>query len=49
VQFRAEFFNAFNHPQFNIPNLASNQATFGQITTQVVAPRVIQFALKYAF
>jgi hypothetical protein len=51
VQFRAEFFNFFNHPQFANPtNLAvSTPGTFGQITTTSVGPRVIQFALKYNF
>ena len=47
--FRAEFFNTFNHPQFNIPTLTANTSTFGQITTQVVSPRIIQLALKYSF
>ncbi len=49
LQFRAEFFNTFNHPQFNLPNTAANQSTFGLISTQVVAPRIIQIALKYIF
>jgi hypothetical protein len=51
LQFRAEFFNLFNHPQFANPgNLAvSTPGTFGQITTTTVNPRVIQFALKYLF
>lgn len=49
VLFRAEFFNAFNHAQFNIPNINANQSTFGQITGLVVSPRVIQLALKYQF
>jgi hypothetical protein len=51
VQFRAEFFNFFNHPQFSNPaTLAvSTPASFGQITTTSVGPRVIQFALKYNF
>jgi Carboxypeptidase regulatory-like domain len=55
--FRAEFFNAFNHPQFsfsvNNDAAASNQdassATFGQITTTSVNPRLIQLVLKYSF
>jgi Carboxypeptidase regulatory-like domain len=53
VQFRAEFFNAFNHAQFNNPNNTSvpdrSSGSFGQITTTSVNPRVIQFALKYSF
>lgn len=50
LEFRTDFFNAFNHPQFSNP--ASNfgsASTFGVITTTSVGPRIIQFALKYAF
>jgi hypothetical protein len=48
--FRAEFFNAFNHPQFNNPGtLDVSKSTFGQITSASVNPRVIQFGLKYLF
>jgi hypothetical protein len=57
IQFRAEFFNLFNHAQFNgpsqngpIPSLPQvNSPTGGWITSTSVAPRVIQFALKYSF
>ena len=49
LQFRAEFFNAFNHPQFNNPMVSVTNAVFGQITSTVVNPRLIQFALKYVF
>jgi Carboxypeptidase regulatory-like domain/TonB dependent receptor-like, beta-barrel len=51
IQFRSEFFNFFNHPQFSNPaTLAvSTPSSFGQITTTSVGPRVIQFALKYNF
>jgi hypothetical protein len=51
VQFRSEFFNFFNHPQFSNPGTlaVSTPASFGQITTTSVGPRVMQFALKYNF
>ena len=49
VQFRAEFFNAFNHPQFALPNQSLNGGSPGQITATSVSPRIIQLALKYAF
>ncbi len=49
-QFRAEFFNAFNTPQFANPGTnVATAATFGKITSTVVTPRLIQFALKYRF
>jgi len=51
VQFRTEFFNAFNHPQFSNPVTTQNTegSTFGVIQTAAVNPRIIQFALKYIF
>lgn len=49
VQFRTDFFNAFNHPQFDIPDVELTSPTFGQVTNTVVNPRVIQFALKVSF
>ena len=50
LQFRAEFFNAFNHTQFNNPSLTDiSIPVAGQITSASVNPRLIQFALKYAF
>ena len=48
--FRAEFLNAFDHPQFNNPGrLDDSKSTFGQITSTSVNPRVIQSALKNMF
>jgi hypothetical protein len=50
LQFRTEFFNAFNHAQFNVPvSVDVSSSTFGQITSTSVNPRLIQFALKYSF
>lgn len=50
IDFRAEFFNLFNHAQFGQPGADFNSpTTFGVINTTVNNPRVIQFALKAAF
>ncbi|HEV2500176.1 MAG TPA: carboxypeptidase-like regulatory domain-containing protein [Terriglobia bacterium] len=57
VQFRAEFFNIFNNPQFgppntsccSNPNAASYNASFGVVNSQVNNPRLIQFALRFTF
>jgi len=58
IQFRTEFYNAFNHPQFTNPNYGPGatyalpnvrSGAFGNITSTSVNPRVIQFALKYSF
>jgi hypothetical protein len=49
LEFRAEFFNAFNHPQWSNPNTTVSSSAFGSITSEVVGPRIIQFALKYLF
>jgi len=52
VQFRTEFFNLFNHPQFGFPGtgfLSGNSNGFGQVTNTLGNPRLIQFALKLVF
>jgi hypothetical protein len=46
---RTEFYNALNHPQFANPGTSLGTATFGVITQNSVAPRLIQFAVKYLF
>jgi hypothetical protein len=49
VEFRSEFFNAFNLVSFANPiNLLSSAAN-GQIVETSTGPRVIQFALKLSF
>jgi hypothetical protein len=49
IQFRAEAFNAFNNVNFIKPSLALHApATFGEFT-DTMAPRVMQFALRYEF
>ncbi len=56
LQFRAEFFNLFNHPQFFMPGIGNSgqqdinsPASFGVISNTVNNPRLIQFALKLNF
>ncbi len=49
LQIRAEFFNAWNHAQFDTPTgLINNTATFG-VVTGANAPRIGQVAAKFFF
>jgi hypothetical protein len=49
IEFRAEFFNAFNHAQFGNPG-TDTSGGFGVISgPTAVNPRIIQFALKLNF
>jgi hypothetical protein len=48
-EFRGEFFNAFNHAQFNLPDSnTENGANFGRISS-ARTPRLIQLGLKLLF
>ena len=56
LQFRAEFFNLFNHPQFFMTGVGDSgmqdintPSTFGVINNTVNNPRLVQFALRLAF
>jgi hypothetical protein len=46
VEFRSEFFNAFNHPSFGQPNVTVHSASFGVISSTRTNDRQIQFGLK---
>jgi hypothetical protein len=49
AQFRAEFFNAFNHANFDFPNNTFGTPQFGTITATSADNREIQFGLKIVF
>ena len=49
VEFRSEFFNAFNNVSFQNPDNVIASPSFGQILEPSTGPRVIQFALKVNF
>jgi hypothetical protein len=49
LNFRAEFFNLFNHTQFGTPVNDFNSPGFGAVNSTVNNPRLVQFALKLTF
>jgi hypothetical protein len=58
VQFRTDFYNAFNHPQFSDPGSGAfgsvgfidvNNVITNQITHTSVNPRLIQFGVHFLF
>jgi len=49
LQFRTEFFNGLNHPQFALPNSTLGAGGVGTITSTQRSNRQIQFALRFAF
>jgi hypothetical protein len=50
LQFRSEFFNLFNTPQFGTPDSGLGDTNFGKVTsTAAGTERHIQFSLKFIF
>ena len=49
LQFRSEFFNLFNTPQFGLPDGTLGAFTFGTISSLAGTMRQIQFSLKLLF
>jgi hypothetical protein len=52
VRFRWEVFNALNLNRFNVATASlslTNSSTFGNYTSLLTSPRVMQFALRYEF
>jgi hypothetical protein len=48
IQFRAEFFDAFNHPMWGTPSFELGDDRFGQINS-ARDPRFIQLGLKLIY
>jgi hypothetical protein len=48
LQFRAEFFNIFNHANFRLPNNDISSPNFGEIS-EALPGRLVQLALKFVF
>ncbi|MBI3471331.1 MAG: TonB-dependent receptor [Candidatus Solibacter usitatus] len=49
LQFRAEFYNAANHPNWGAPGTTLGTASFGVITSNSNLPRDIQLGLKLRY
>ena len=48
IQFRSEFFNIFNHTNFNGISVGLGSGNYGQVTS-ARDPRIVEFSLRYQF
>lgn len=48
LEFRSEFFNVLNHPNFRLGEVSVAAASYGRVTS-ATAPRISQFSLKLYF
>jgi hypothetical protein len=49
LEFRADLFNTFNHPNFNPPSATVGRSSNGQVTSTSTDPRRLQFGLRLFF
>jgi hypothetical protein len=49
LEFRAEFFNLFNHAVFALPGTNINSSSGGQVSSTANSNRIIEFAMKLFF
>jgi hypothetical protein len=49
LNFKAEIFDLFNHPQFALPVVDLSSPSFGQVQNQRNLPRTIQLAMRITF
>ena len=53
LQLRGDFFNLFNHPNFDIPSHVLGASTFGEVLSSNAygnkPPRQIQVSVRYSF
>jgi hypothetical protein len=49
LEIRGEFFNAFNHPRFAMPDTVFGDDTFGVISSQYNSPRHGQIGFRFVF
>jgi hypothetical protein len=49
IEYRADFFNAFNLASYNYPDANISDSNFGQISDTRSQPRIVQMSLHYNF